>query len=514
MPIMEELKDMISQFKNRRHELGILALFFSFFMIQILILSSGFAWVFLDPDQFSFWMLVFVAALSIVSGIVATYSFVQYTQEGSFRSFVLTLLGANVILLAFLYLLTHPVTTWSIFSDRRRNMTITAALGFLITPGVLGSSLVGHKTLTPRSRNVALLWGVVAQPLVSLVLLLSPEPVFILTSNGFGNLSLAGWILSIVIGVSTFLSLVRYLREWVHTRESITLASSLALILWILSFLIYLAVESPIQVAELLWLNGIAEGFVLLAVTMIITSIIEPHRVLESLVRVRTIQLEESRKDTEFYLRLWTHKIGNLLQGITTYLELIGYRAAEIPMLSGFQNHAMDLVKESTIVNRQVERLVRIKEKETSGTWPVNLSHFLSKFQEEMGEHKDAESFEIILPYIDNQIQVVADDLIDIVFSNLMTKYIKQCKENYKRPSIRINDNGSSIQVFFGPCSSDFALEIKDWAMNKPTLKNSIVDLDMFMVWLLMERYGGSIEYRQNQNSQDEELVLMFKKAS
>jgi hypothetical protein len=50
--------------------------------------------------------------------------------------------------------------------------------------------------------------------------------------------------------------------------------------------------------------------------------------------------------------------------------------------------------------------------------------------------------------------------------------------------------------------------------MNKPTLKNSIVDLDMFMVWLLMERYGGSIEYRQNQNSQDEELVLMFKKAS
>jgi hypothetical protein len=511
---MGEVNSMLSQFRNRRHEIGILVLFFSFFIVQILIVSSGFAWVYLDPDQFRFWMLVFVAMLSIVAGIVATYSFVQYTQEGSLRSFVITLIGANVILLAFLYLLTHPVTTWSIFSDRKRNMTIAAALGFLITPGVLAGSLVGNKSMTPRSRNIALLWGFVAQPLVSMILLLSPRPLFTLTSEGFGNLSLVGWIMSITIGVSTSLSLVRYLQEWFRTRESITLASSLALVLWITSFLIYLAIESPTQVAEILWFSSIAEGFVLLAFTMIITSIIEPHRALESLVKVRTIQLEESRKDTEFYLRLWTHKIGNLLQGISTYLELIGYEAVKTSPLTNFQKLATDLVIESTIVNRQVESLVRIKEKETSVTWPMNISYVLSKFLEKMKEHQDAESFDMVVPDIDNQIQIVADDLIDIVFSNLMTKCIKQYKENSKRPSIRIKDNGNSIQMFFGPCSSDLALETKDWTKSRPPLKNSVVDLDIFMVWLLMDRYGGSIEHQQDQNTQEEELVLTFRKAS
>jgi hypothetical protein len=505
---------MSPQLKNHRYKIGILLLFSSFFIVQLLVLISGVAWDYLNPDEFSFWLLVLVAALAIVSGIVATYSFVQYTQEGSFRSLVITLLGANVVLLAFLYLLTHPVTTWSIFSDRMRNMTIVAALGFLITPGVLGGSLVGMKKVTPRARNVALLWGIVVQPLVSLIFLVSPEPVFTLTGEGLGHISLVGWILSIIIGFSTILSLVRYLREWFYTHESITLSSSLALVLWILSFLIYLVIESPIQVAELLWLSGVAEGFILLAVAMIITSIIEPHRALESLVRNRTIQLEESRKDTEFYLRLWTHKIGNLLQGITTFLDLIGFEAEEFFPMKEYQKHALDLVRESTTVNRQVENLVRIKENENSVTWPVNIVHFLSKLEESTKNEQDAQLFEMGGVHIDQQIQVMADDLIDIVFSNLMTKCSKQHEENGAKPSIRVIDNSDTVQLAFGPCSSKFASEIKDWSRSKPTLKSSVVDLDLFMTWLLMERYGGKIERVENPDKHDVELVLTFRRAS
>lgn len=504
---------VLRQFKNHRHEIGIVVLFFSFFFLQLLVLMSGFAWVYLDPDQFSFWMLVSVAMLAIVSGIVATYSFVQYTQEGRLRSYIITLLGANVILLAFLYLITHPVTIWSVFSNRERNLTIVAALGFLVAPGVLGGSLVGHKSLTPKSRNIALLWGAVVQPLVSLALLMSPEPLFTLTSEGFGNLSPVGWLLTIIFGVSTALSLGRYLREWSRNHENITLASSLALVLWMLSFLIFLTIESPIQVAELLWFSGVAYGFVLLAATMIVTSIIEPHRILESLVTERTAQLEESREETEFYLRLWTHKIGNLLQGISTYLELIGYKAGEIPSLTGLQKPAMDLVMESITVNRQVERLIRIKEKETSVTWPVSMNHVLSSFEKNMKETHDDESFVVRLPHIDKQIQVVADDLIDIVFSNLMTRCAKLSKEKHKEPSIRIKENKNSIQVFFGPCSSEAVSEIRAWSLNKPSLKSSVVDLDMFMTWLLMDRYDGKIEHQQSPYSQEEELVLTFRRA-
>ena len=504
---------MPKQFRNHRYEIGILTMFFAFFVTQLVILASGFAWVQLDPDWFSFWMLVFVTMLVIVSGVVATYSFVQYTQERSLRSFVITFLGANVILLSFFYLLTNPATTWSIFSSRQRNITIVAALGCLITPGVLGGSLVGRKTVTPRYRNITLLWGAVLQPLVSFLLLLSPKPVFTLTGAGLANLSLAGWILSIIIGVSTFLSLIRYLQEWFRTRESITLASSLALVLWITSFFIYLAIASPTQVAELLWFSGVAEGFVLLAVTMIITSIIEPHRVLESLVEERTVQLNESRKETEFYLRLWTHKIGNLLQGISTYLELIGNGSEEIPTLSDSQKIAMDLVNESTLVNRQIDRLVRIKEKEVSVIWPINVSQILSKLEEKTpGTHNHVIFIERT-GHIDHEVQILADDLIDIVFSNLLAKCAKEHKENEKKPTIRILENKNTIQVIFSPCSLESVSEVNEWSMHKPSSKNSVVDLDLFMVWQLMDKYGGGIEHRKNPDSLEEELVLTFQKA-
>ena len=505
---------MYRQCRNHRHEIGIVVLFISFFILQLVLLMSGYAWVYLDSDQFSFYMLISVAMLAIVAGIVATYSFVQYTQEGSLRSFIMTLLGANVVLLAFLYLLTHPVTTWSVFSDRQRNLTIVTSLGFLVAPGVLGGSLVGHRPLTLKSKYIALFWGACAQPFGSLLLLMSPDPLFTLTSvTGFGNLSFAGWLFSIIYGVSTSLSLVRYLREWFRKHESITLASSLALVLWILSFLIFLTLDRPIQIAELLWFNGVAYGFLLLAVTMIITSIIEPHKALESLIKERTAQLEESREETEFYLRLWTHKIGNLLQGIHSYLELIGFKAGEFPSLSDYQKMAVDLVRESTSVNRQVERLVRIKEKETSVTWPVKLSYVLSEFEKMMKDTVDDESLLMELPLIDNQLQIVADDLIDILFSNLVSKCARQHKETSKSISIRMSESKDQISLIFTPCSAMSISEISAWSEHRPQSKNSVVDLDLFMIWLLMERYGGGIEHKQCSNSQEGELVLTFRKA-
>ena len=505
---------MLRQFKNHRHEIAVVALFFLFLLVQILVLMSGLAWVYLDPAQFSFWMLVFVALLAIVAGVVATYSFVQYTQEGSLRSFVITMLGANVILLAFLYLLTHPVTTWSAFSDRERNITIVATLGFLVAPGVLGGSLVGHKPLTRKSRNIVLLWGVVIQPAIAFMFLLSPHPVFVLTGTGPGNLSIAGWIISIIFAVSTILSLGRYLQEWIRTRESITLASSLALVLWIISFIIYLAIDSPVQVAELLWFSGVADGFVLLAVTMIMTSIIEPHRALESLVTERTVQLEESRKETEFYLRLWTHKIGNLLQGISIYLELIGIKAEEFPSLSDLKKTTSDLVMEAATINRQVEKLIRIKAKGASVTWPVNISHALSELDMKLRDTQDSGVVLTQLSNIDHELQVFADDLIEIVFSNLVALCIKQRSDNGKKTSVRVMESKDIIQVFLSPCSSHAIAEIEDWSIHNPSLKNSVVDLDLFMTWLIMQRYDGKIDHQLNPHSKAEELVLTFKRAS
>jgi hypothetical protein len=469
-----------------------------------------------DVIQFNFWMPAFVAVLATVTGIVATYSFVQYTQEGCPRSFLFALVGINVTLLAFLFLFTHPAASWSAFSGRTRNITIVIALGYLITLGVLLGSLASGKSMTKQVRNALLLWGVVIQPLVSLWLFFIPEPVFTLTSSdgGIFGLNLNGILFAIIFGVTMFVSLGRYIQEWLKKRERIILATTLALVLWSLSFLIFVVIDHHLQIAELLWFSGVVDGFLLIAVAMIATSILDPHKALESVVQERTKQLDESRKESEFYLRLWTHKIGNLLQGIITCLELIVYKAEKTEELQSLHEPAMDLVRESTLVNRQIERLIRIKERSNTITWPMNLGRVLEKATLELYENNGDKKIEIMLPAIEENVQIMADDMVDVVFINLMTRCAGQFKGEKLKGTIDVRQTRDIIQVAFGPYKMEIPLEVGEWFSVKPSLKKGTLDLELFMAWLLMDKYGGQIEYQDSPIPGKKEIVLTFRKAT
>jgi hypothetical protein len=165
-------------------------------------------------------------------------------------------------------------------------------------------------------------------------------------------------------------------------------------------------------------------------------------------------------------------------------------------------------------VNRQVERLVQIKENATSITWPVNLYQVLINSIDEVKEFLDDTSISVKLIDIDQTLQVVANDLISIVFANLVIRCVRQNRLNHQKATIRIKENQNNVQVLFGPCPLLSNSEIKEWSRNKPTMKSSVVDLDLFMTWLIMERYGGRIEQLQNPNNKEEELVLTFGKVS
>lgn len=505
---------MLQSIENKRDDIILVGLFVIFLFIQLAFLISGIAWVRVDVIQFNFWMPTFVAVLATVTGIVATYSFVQYTQEGCPRSFVFALVGINVTLLAFLFLFTHPAASWSAFSGRARNITIVTALGYLVTPGVLLGSFASEKSMTKQVRNTLLLWGVVIQPLVSLWLFFSPEPMFTLTSSdgGIFGLNLNGILFSIIFGVTLFVSLGRYIQEWLKKREGIILATTLALVLWGLSFLIFVVIDHHLQIAELLWFSGVVEGFTLIAGAMIATSILDPHRALESVIQERTKQLDESRKESEFYLRLWTHKIGNLLQGIITCLELIGYKAEKMEELHSLQEPAMDLVRESILVNRQIERLIRIKERSDTITWPMNLGRILEKSMLELHETHGDKKIEVILPTIEKNVQIMADDMVDIVFINLMTRCVRQFKGEKLKGAFDVRQTRDIVQVAFGPCEMETPLEVGEWFGAKSSLKKGTLDLESFMAWLLMDKYGGQIEYQDSPISGKKEIVLTFRK--
>ncbi len=91
--------------------------------LVVLLIASQFAWIILDFYEFSFWLNILTPTLAVAASGVAIYSFVSYLQNKETRNLMLVMIALNIILWAFLYLLTHPASVdWSPFlADRNRN---------------------------------------------------------------------------------------------------------------------------------------------------------------------------------------------------------------------------------------------------------------------------------------------------------------------------------------------------------------------------------------------------------
>jgi light-regulated signal transduction histidine kinase (bacteriophytochrome) len=164
---------------------------------------------------------------------------------------------------------------------------------------------------------------------------------------------------------------------------------------------------------------------------MIVTSILEPHKVLNEIVDDRTRRLEQSEQEIIFYLDMWTHKIGNILQGVMTYLEIISENSEDSDM--SVQNElAKDLGREGNIVNRQVITLANIKQTKEKTLELVNLKAALMIASEDMQSYstKGIPSIDI---RVDSEVFVKADTLLDQLFMNLFVHISKkQDVENLK----------------------------------------------------------------------------------
>ena len=140
-------------------------------------------------------------------------------------------------------------------------------------------------------------------------------------------------------------------------------------------------------------------------------------RELSAAVRIRTEELEYAKRETEFYLNIWAHKVGNLLQGMTTYLDLFSV-SNDPEFLSQPQETAKDLSSEAIAINRQVAALLRVKENEVARTWPVHLPNMIKRAYDDSIEALDVSPESLILEG-ESDAQVIADDFLDLVFISL-----------------------------------------------------------------------------------------------
>ena len=505
------------ELSKERDKTGIVVVVLSLFYASMIyfVFTDDLIWRIVPSETFVVWLSFFVALLGATGGVVATYSFLYYSQQKHARDLLCSLMTFDVIIIAFLYLFSHPVFEMlSPFFGRERNRTLVTALGFVLTPGVLIGSFTGDRKLTKKESRLYLFFWIVIAPILYIWFFLSPEPVFSVTNPEGGLLGLTpiGWFSTIIVGLSSFGSLIRYLIEWYHKREHVLLGWTLALVFWIFSFIIYAVLSNPLQIAELVWIGGLTCGFSLVAVTMAMSSIIEPHKALESLVDERTIQLIEARQESEFYLRLWTHKMGNLLQALISYLQLIEDRIKTGESITDIQTSAMEVGREAVLVNRQVVKLYQIKESSESKLWPVALKEIVFRSVNETKDLLPDRGISVDIPDIPADLMVRANGLLDVLFVNLFIRCRLQSEDESSLIKVYVQLSGDTVRVSIQcpgkPLSSDIMSSFNDTG----TLLRSTLDLDLIMVRMLVDRYGGAIQYTLLPNPNRNLFVILFKK--
>lgn len=410
---------------------------------------SGFAWTLLPVSRFSFWLTLLAFLLAVSAGMVASYSFISFSQFREIRSLMLLLLGLNLALWSFLFLVTHPSSaSWStIFADRAKNRTLGIAFVLIAVPCILIGSFGGDAKPRKSSIQILLLWGTVLMPIVSLWFFFSPTPVFLMTDStgGIEGLTPIGMIASFGYLVAQILAVVRLGQKWRKTRESIDLSLLFAMSEWVVGTIFIIILWDPLQIAELIWIGSIIFGLFFIGAVQFISSIVHPHKILESLVEQRTVELELSKKESEFYLSMWTHKMGNILQGIVTYLDLI--ELEDIVDENETVSAARALSQEATLVNNQVLRLTQIMDTFPIQLMSIDIDKALKKAIKSSKDILDDESF--IIEYSrGGDLSVMADRLLDLTFQSAILFFAKRRFDDKSPVRISLSEINSSL-----PCT-------------------------------------------------------------
>ncbi len=491
-------------------------LIFSIFIIVISYISynivTGDAWVTLSESQLAILIILFSTLGASLGGVVATYSFIAYMEKPELRFLVLALLGFDSIFVMFAFLFSHPsLQIWLPFiTDDQRNRTIVAVFGLTLIPSVLSGSFRGESPIIGEKRWILGILGIIVIPACVIWFYFSPAAVFLTIDRegGFFNTTPISLTIMVVGFVSLFISFLRSAIDWLRGGDRISFAFSLSSILWILSMLLLLVLDSIYQTLEVMWFSLLSFGFSLLAITMVLTAATDPHRALLDLVENRTSDLKRSEQESEFYLSMWSHKIGNLLQGMITYVDLFE-EVSESKEHTEMIATAQQINNQATLINRQVANLSRIKARKSVELEPRKLVDTLTFTESDALNLLGKSSFELSIEISEDTV-IYTDDLIDILFLSLIihagksrdTKGISIITSSEKSNTIDVICEGSCLSHrYIHPILTDDDLSL-----------DSHIGLELYTAKLLTSRYGGNIECLESHDSEKTSIRITFPK--
>lgn len=421
-------------------------------------------------------------------------------------------MAINMLLDGFLYLLTNTsFAALSPFADRDRNRTIVIAFGLILGPSVLFGSLTSYTKVTRRQLYSLLLWGGLIVPSISLWFFLNPEPIFSTTPIGSGifGFSPIAWFFFLFIPSTMLFGIVKYLRAWWVDRNRINLSSAFALCLWFLTVMLFATQTNPLQLMELVWYSVYVAGLALIAVVIITTSIIEPRKVMMDLVRQRTKELEETKQESEFYLNVWGHKIGNLLQSMILYLEMISTSSERNQEIVDLADAAIEIGRETSQINRQVAALIKLKEREDIELSSINISEVLDSSLAITKKTYGPDCFQEEYSSLPESIKILANEFLEFVFVNLLAFICKNSPKSKLAISPIITPQRFTLRFSFD--EPRLPLDIENSLFSKIQPSKTTLSLDLYTVKILMKKFNGVFEYSWTEQTKENHFILTFK---
>ncbi len=319
--------------------------------------------------------------------------------------------------------------------------------------------------------------------------------VFEIEGVGIAGVTPLGWVTLGITVSATAVVLWRSVRGWRRHPDELSLAWLLALIDWTLALSLFTVQSSPLQVIELLWFGSLVHGSLVLAVGSLVTSVVGPQRLLRQLVEQRTRLLNEAREETAFYLNIWGHKVGNLLQGITTYLELIREDAASATGTGVPHGYVSALIREATLINRQVSVLVRLVNEEAPLLSPVDLLEAMSVAVETVREAMDCPELRVSALDSLSPTTVIADECLSAALANLLVYIVRTSDCHTPDVSLQPDDSAHTLTIEMTYAGPPMAEDVRRSLFDRLRPTKTTLNLDLYIVKLLVSRYGGSFEY-------------------
>ncbi len=485
----------------------------------ILLLISTFSGEIWQEANWSFFAMVIpllVAVLVTSASIILTHSLLHFFRERLTRNLILLLMSLDLILLSVMFFISHPIyETLFPLADRQRKRTIVIAMGLAIFPSMLGISLAGDSPATRRSTIASVFWGALFIPALSFWFLLSNGPVFKVTelSGGLAGLTPTALAFAIVIGLTMFASFIKSLFDWHQTRDRLTMVSTLALVFWLYAEVVLVVQNNPFQLAEIMWFGAMTTGFIVIALALSVSAVLEPTRILEETIAQRTQELQESKVESEFYLSMWSHKMGNILQAITVYLDLLSDTSKDNLRNDEFQLSARGITREATLLNMQVTVLSQLKDMEELNLQRVSVVQSISRVMDMVSSFLNPESISVTIPVTEVP-DILGDEMLDVALLSIFSFIVRSFLASDLHFTVTEAHDTETVTLQIGFRGRMMSAEMQDFIKQSLVPHVPTIDLDLFVARVIVNRLHGTIGYTRQEDTSENMMLVTLQRAS